>query len=110
MNELQFVFVCMEHNDVLKITEGKYNYYMLCPKYYYENRGTDKACCNRISFETIEEIKDEIMLLKSEGQLREKYESETQTQIYNIISIRGNIITIGIKTKEGGKRINAGYI
>lgn len=100
----------MEHLDRLQITEGKYNYFLLCPKYYYENRGDDKACCNRISLSTSNSIKDEIEYIRTEGKLQEGYSSETERYVYKIIRIRGNQVQVGIRTKEGGKRINAAYI
>ena len=110
MSKRNYRFVCMEHEEDMELTEGKYNFYLLCPMYYYENRGTPNACTNRLSLAASNLIRDEIELLDAQDQLVEGYTAETARYAYKVNKIKENEIVVGIRTKEGGKRINAGYL
>lgn len=105
--DIKVFFCCLEHNERLNLEEGKYGYYYLCPKYFYENHGDEPACVNRISKDAASEIADSIRLSHVTGKLVEGTTYEILRYIYKVVSIRGNKVCVGIKTKEGGKRINA---
>lgn len=99
---MNIIFMCPYDGEILSFAKGSKRILYRCPRYYRRNRKNDEPSCNTLlSVKTANEIKIDVSINASNGNLKEGQHYITNKIRYKIYQIKENIIKIYVEGYYG---------
>lgn len=99
---MNVIFMCPYDGELLSLVKGSKRLLYRCPKYYRRNRINGEPPCNTLlSVKTANEIKIDVLVNLSNGDLKEGQHYITNKIRYKIYQIKENIIKIYVEGYYG---------